>query len=491
MMTKIVPALALIFCACSSKPTPQQKFYDKHLFFDVNQEVENVSCPIEGQIPSWLSGTLLRNGPAKFEAGGKRVQSWFDGLAMLHAFSFTANEVRYSNRFLRSKQYYRMVVEGNLDFEGFAQDPCSKKFRTQVSSFVPSEMENIKNAVVSIADYEDKMVALTENPLPVVFDPATLKTLGNFPYADDLPKEQIFESAHPQYDPLKEENINYLTEFGKDSFYVIWKMKNGARDVLAKIAVDRPSYMHSFALTENYVVLVEFPFVVNPLSFILSHKPFIQNFKWKPKRGTVFLVVERATGKTVGTFKTDPFFAFHHVNAFERNGNIHIDIITYKDAEVIQEVSLTEPGKEPIATKMERFTLSLSEPKLLRETIFERSIEMPKVPASKAAQEYRYAYAVDYILPEAENDVRPLYKVDVQSKIALSWSQAGCFPGEPIFVPRPGSTEEDDGVVLSLVLDLPNQSSFLLLLDAKDFHEIAKAKAPFAIPVGLHGYWRY
>jgi carotenoid cleavage dioxygenase-like enzyme len=41
------------------------------------------------------------------------------------------------------------------------------------------------------------------------------------------------------------------------------------------------------------------------------------------------------------------------------------------------------------------------------------------------------------------------------------------LPSEPSFVPRPGSTDEDDGVVLSTVLGNEEGTSYLLILDAK------------------------
>lgn len=34
----------------------------------------------------------------------------------------------------------------------------------------------------------------------------------------------------------------------------------------------------------------------------------------------------------------------------------------------------------------------------------------------------------------------------------MLWREEGTFPGEPIFVPRPGGVREDDGVLLSVVL---------------------------------------
>lgn len=44
-------------------------------------------------------------------------------------------------------------------------------------------------------------------------------------------------------------------------------------------------------------------------------------------------------------------------------------------------------------------------------------------------------------------------QVDVRSGALMSWRREGHFPGEPIFVARPGAVEEDDGVLLSVVLE--------------------------------------
>ena len=62
--------------------------------------------------------------------------------------------------------------------------------------------------------------------------------------------------------------------------------------------------------------------------------------------------------------------------------------------------------------------------------------------------------------------------------------------GEPIFIPN-GQTDgcrgEDDGVILSVVLDSLAETSYLLLLDARDMREICRAKLASAIPFGFHG----
>ncbi|MBX3718978.1 MAG: carotenoid oxygenase family protein [Parachlamydiales bacterium] len=492
----IAAALALSSCQSNSQPvpvtTPGEAFANEHLLFDMKDEVSGFPCLVSGTVPGWLSGALLRNGPAKFQVGDKRVE-WFDGLAMLHVFEFSSGKVAYSNRFLRSEQYFIMMDEKSLEFSGFAQDPCPKVFKDQISKEIPAPMKGIHNADVSIQAYADQMVALTEVPMPVVFDPETLETVGNFQYQDKLVQGQ-WESAHPQRDPITGETVNYFIRFGRNTSYVIWKMQNGeaGRSVIAEVPVKRPSYMHSFALTEHYVVLVEFPFVVNPIDLKEKKKPFIFNYRWKPELGTEFLVVERSSGKSF-KIKGDPFFAFHHVNAFDKEGKIYIDIVTHPNANIMNVVTDQMDDQKSIeeseTTRLQRFTIDVAQQELKSETLFDQTVELPRVASERVAQEYQYCYAVDMRFPTTMQANPALYQIDVNAKTAKSWSEAGCFPGEPIFVARPGATKENDGVVLSVVLDFARNSSFLLVIDANGFNEIARAKVPNPIPVGLHGLW--
>ena len=74
-------------------------------FRSLPTEYHDYHPTVEGSIPDWLSGTLIRNGPALFEAGDRRVNHWFDGLAMLRRYAFDDGDLSYSNRFLRTEAY--------------------------------------------------------------------------------------------------------------------------------------------------------------------------------------------------------------------------------------------------------------------------------------------------------------------------------------------------------------------------------------------------
>ena len=95
----------------------------------LNEEMTVDSLPVEGTIPAWLEGSLLRNGPAKFEVGPDTFRHWFDGFAMLHRFTFQNGNVSYANKFLQSDAYQSAMKEGRITFSQFATIPargCSR-----------------------------------------------------------------------------------------------------------------------------------------------------------------------------------------------------------------------------------------------------------------------------------------------------------------------------------------------------------------------------
>jgi all-trans-8'-apo-beta-carotenal 15,15'-oxygenase len=68
------------------------------------------------------------------------------------------------------------------------------------------------------------------------------------------------------------------------------------------------------------------------------------------------------------------------------------------------------------------------------------------------------------------------------------WSAAPRgFVTEPVMVPRPGASAEDDGWVLCMIWNGARCASDLVILDAACLSEIAVLELPLALPYGLHG----
>jgi beta,beta-carotene 9',10'-dioxygenase len=106
-------------------------------FATLDREVSKIPLAVEGTLPAWLGGSLIRTGPAKFEVGQQNYQHWFDGLAMLHCFDLRSGGVTYSNRFLRSEAYCEAMAQSRIARGEFMTDPCRTLFGRVMSLFNP------------------------------------------------------------------------------------------------------------------------------------------------------------------------------------------------------------------------------------------------------------------------------------------------------------------------------------------------------------------
>ncbi len=464
-------------------------------FSTLEREVAVDELPLTGELPDWLGGSLLRTGPAKFEVGGtaaegggQRMRHWFDGLAMLHRFTIDAGRVSYGNRFLESRSYRSARDRGRIVYGEFATDPCRSLFKRVQTLFSQSALPD--NANVNLTRLGERFVAMTETPLPVQFDPHTLRAAGVHPFK--APGQ--LTTAHPHADRATGGMLNYAAKLGVRSSYRFFAVDPSERGphpsrvrVIASLPVKEPAYMHSFGLTERWLVLAEFPFVVNPLALALSGRPYIENYRWKPELGTRFTLVDRATGRATAGFQTDPCFAFHHVNAYEDGDDVVVDLCITPDAGIVQDLYLDRlrAGKPVTPATLTRFRLGLADRSVRREQLADEAIELPRINYERCNERpYRYVWGVGSI---SDRWLGRILKMDTAGDATRCWSHPGCYPGEPVFVARPDAEHEDDGVLLSVVLDADAGASFLLVLDAADLSELARAQAPHHIPFGFHG----
>ncbi|MGK7392642.1 MAG: carotenoid oxygenase family protein [Candidatus Cyclobacteriaceae bacterium M2_1C_046] len=454
-------------------------------FKSQNNELRNAELSVKGKIPSWLKGTLLRTAPSKFEIGKDTYRHWFDGLSMIHKFKIENEGICYSNKYLESEAYKTAKAENRVVYGEFGTDPCRDIFQ-KIATFFKGPVAT-DNGCVNVIKFPEGMTAVTETTKPVRFNPETLETKGHL-YFDDKLKGRT-TVVHPHYDS-KGNMFSYMTHFGAKSYYNIYRLPadSDKREIITSVPVKEPSYMHSFGMTENYILLTEFPLVVHPLKMRFSQRPFIEKYSWKEDYGTKIHVINKNNGN-IKSFNTDPFFAFHHVNAFEADGEITFDLVGYKNAGIIEGLYLDRLNSDDgnvTAGNLWRFKLSLDNGSISKKVVSDSLMDLPRINYEKVnCRPYRYVYAAGIQIPG--NFFDSLIKVDVETGEVKVWKEDNCFPGEPVFVEKPGANKEDDGVILSIVLDAESNSSFLLILDAKNFKEAARAEVPQHITFGFHG----
>nr|CAB3225293.1 RPE65 RPE65 homolog [Phallusia mammillata] len=498
-------------------------------------------CTAKGQIPHWLEGEVLRNGPGEFEVGSDKFNHLFDGHAFVHKFTISGGWVTYTGRFIESNLYKTNKEHNRILCGGFGTasytDPCKNIFSRFFT--VLTTRPYTDNCNVNVASMANAHYTITDGGDVVRFDAEKLETKNSIALTDIL--NVHFSTAHPHYD-TNGDYYNLGLTFGRNAFYNVVRVPASSfnkqdpmqdLEIHAKIEVDtplQPTYFHSFALTPNYIVIHDQPARIDVL------KSQWKRIMWQPssgsitndmKRQSVFLVVDKKTGNQLPIkFTSEGRFCFHFINGFEMTTEdkryLLVDMCCHKEPINLQQgiVILDNIRQGQTTSKITptflRFVMPLDisdsteeghnlvnivgceatgvmqndgsiflTPESLLKKEFSGTLELPRINYKYNGRKYRYFYAMSVFTPHCEDH---LMKCDNITKTGITWFEEGCTPSEPVFVERPGATEEDDGIILSTVINKdPNKSVFLLILDAKTFKELARAEVETNLPISFHG----
>jgi beta,beta-carotene 9',10'-dioxygenase len=466
---------------------------DYTLGFEDFIEPENITITVSGQIPHWLQGNYLRNGSGKFHLGKQTVNHWFDGLSLINKFQFTAGKVTYQSALLNSLEARYSNQHDKLLCDQFGTHPEQSFFQKLTGLF--SEAKFSDNTAVNIFPLGEQALCLTETPKINLLDIATLEQVTSVNYKDKLSYQ--ISTAHPQYDFVTRKLVNLGVEIGAKSFYHLFEMDLNSyqRDLICSIPVKNLTYHHSFACTPRYIILFECPYQLNPLPFFFAMKGFgpayIENYHWHAEKATKFIVIDRQKKCVVNEIMTTAFFMFHTANCYQQADELIIDAIIYDTPEVIQQLYLDtiQQGSSLSAAKLTRFKLQLTTNNCTQETFEQFGCEFPRYNYRYQAQTYQYLYSTGW--QEQDAFINSLIKWDLRNGHKQPWQQASCYPGEPLFIANPDAKVEDEGVVLSIVLDAKRKMSFLLILDAQSWQELARVELDHVIPYGLHGNFSF
>jgi carotenoid cleavage dioxygenase-like enzyme len=464
-------------------------------FVTQKAEVHLPDVPVTGTIPSWLNGTLIRCGPGQFEQAHASYKHWFDGLSMPHRYTFKNGKLSFQNRFLHSEAYIKDSATGVLNYRGVFVDPKRTVWDKIKALFINDVTDNCN---IQTVDDQGTIVIMTELPHMYQLDPISLQTMAKYEYDHKI--NATMQTAHPHIDPNKGNLIvNYMLKISLFNYYEVFNVHGRAYERVSRVPVTSPSYMHSFALTENYVILAEQPLKLPPygrgiMGLAFGNKPFMENFVWHGNHPTIFQVIDRNSGAVVTQAESDAFFVFHQLNAYEQNGEIIMDLAAYPDATVLPDFFLDRLRSEtniphtPAQARRYRIPLGKPSSRIEFEPLADINMELPRINYGYNTRPYRYAYgtSLHQNLPDFPNQ---LVKIDVTSGETAVWHQPLQYPSEPVFVPNPNATVEDDGVVLANVYDANTNSSYLLVLDGQSFTQMARGDLNFHIPFDYHGWF--
>lgn len=455
--------------------------------WDLHQSITSTPCTIEGSIPWWLSGIVLRNTPV-IPIWNTQLKHRFDGQSMIVQYHIDSEWVTVKSSYLQTKQYQSLLNTWSLSYAEFGTDPCVSLFHKWTNIYRNQRVTD--NASVNIVPINSKYYALSEIPSAWQIDPQTLETISNI--TPLLKLSHSSHSAHPHVDPITWWYISYTTTFWIKNTYTFYSIDcNNETHIIGTISRDKLSYMHSFCVTEKYIIAFLQPYYLDPLSAIGNYS-FAQSLKREPNYKTIIIVLSKATWSIIYQQEVDPFFYFHTINAYELNGYIYCDIVSYDNADIVDLLRVDEleypSSTHDVFSKITRHIINLEQQSYNQEIISTVSIELPVINSHYSQQPYNIIYGTSSSVSQWIHHIaESIIKINIPTWEHKQFRKPWCFFGEPIFIASPDATSEDDGVLISTWLKPDSNESFLVILEAKTMTEIAYCTSQHIIPLWLHG----
>lgn len=430
----------------------------------MTEELTLEDLPVIGMIPAALDGRYLRIGPNPI-APEPAGHHWFTGDGMVHGLALRDGKALwYRNRWIRSNKVGKAL--------GVAPAPGPRHggFDT-----VNTNVASIGGRIFALVEAGSYPVELSDTLDEQTYNPFDDTLTGSF-------------TAHPHLDPLTGEQhaIAYeATDPGSVRHIVISPDGRVVRE--EPIAVRHGPSIHDCAITARHVVVMDLPVTFSMKALIGGHS---FPYRWNPEhRARIGLLPRDARGTDIQWIDVDPCYIFHVANAFDLpDGRVVMDAVVY-DTMFAESVL----GPDARSRGLERWTIDPAAGTVERRTIDATPQEFPRPDERRFGQPYRYAYTLG--LPDRDDafiGASFVLKHDLETggRTVHDFGE-GRYPGEFVFVPAHADAAEDEGWLIGLVVDLPHETTDLVILDAQAFSSepVARIRLPHRIPPGFHGNW--
>ncbi len=465
---------------------------------------KELNCELKvtaGEIPPTFSGTLYRNGAGRFKVGDDAYSHFFDGDGMVSSFQFRRGKVFYKNAYVKTSEFQQESMAKRMLFRGFGSNiPGGLK-----KNFLRTRFKNAANT--NVVFHGAQLYALWEGGPPHRLDPESLETIDRYNFRGKLANSgcaidkwinpQLPFSAHPKIDPVSGALYNFGLAFGVESRLMIYRVDaNGKMAAPNYLNLKKLSFIHDFLITaESKAIFFATPVHFRLLSMLSGRSTPAASMVGDPRAQIQIIVIDlkkiRGTsGKippsSIEIFDAPHAFIFHHVNAFETNGEIHIysaEMESFPSAKSAESALRGEAISYPL-TQLTRYVLKSSSRQAVKLQLPIKGFEMPRIDDSKIGLSFSSFFCAGV------SDLRKFPFLDQIQKVSTDGKQVCCFSyadglvGEPVVANSVGPQ-----MLLTLCYNHRKRKSELIILGAENLELVAKVELPHSQPIGFHGSW--
>jgi carotenoid cleavage dioxygenase len=495
------------FTAAQSNP------YLDDFLAPVHAEVTATDLSVSGQIPEFLDGRYLRNGPNPVAEVDPATYHWFTGDGMVHGVALQDGKAGwYRNRWVRTAGVRTALGE---------PPTATRNLRAGMQSL---------GANTNVLAHAGKTLALVEGGVANYELTDELDTVGSCDFDGTLAGGY---TAHPHRDPRTGElhAVSYSFARGRTVQYSVIDPHGHARRTV-DIEVSGSPMMHDFSLTDKYVVLYDLPVTLDPMQVLPTKVPtwmrqparlvaqsvvgrvrvpgpiaamlnrnerqaYQLPYAWNARYPARIGVMPRdGDNSDVRWFDIEPCYVYHPLNAYSevRNGHevLVLDVVRYQKM-----FDRDRRGPGDTAPTLDRWTINLATGAVTSERRDDRAQEFPRINETVLGSRHRFGYTVGidggFVDSGRTKMSTSLYKHDYATgSSTVAPLDPELMIGEMSFVPRPGggsALAEDDGILIGYGYHRGRDEGQLVLLDAKTCESVATVHLPQRVPMGFHGNW--
>ncbi|KAL8255211.1 hypothetical protein R6Q59_033432 [Mikania micrantha] len=461
-------------------------------FAPVSEEPVRQSLPVDGKIPDHIQGVYLRNGanPLFEPTSGHHL---FDGDGMIYAVKFDKGSISYACRFTETQ---RLIQERAIGKPVFPKAIGELHGHTGIAKLVLfyarglcgliDHTQGIGVANAGLVYFNNRLLAMSEDDLPYhvrITPSGDLKTAGRYSFDGQLESTMI---AHPKIDPVSGELFALSYDVIQKPYLKYFRFSpDGRKSKDVAIDLQKPTMVHDFAITENFVVVPDHQVVFNMSEMITGGSPVVYDKEKVSRFGVLDKYAENGSG--IKWVEVPDCFCFHLWNAWEEPESDEIVVI---GSCMTPADSIFNEYNEELRSVLSEIRLNLKTGKSTRRPILspgnDVNLEAGMVNKNLLGRKTKFAY-----LAIAE----PWPKVSGFAKVNLSTGDTKKYfygdrkyGGEPLFLPRNlHSAGEDDGHILAFVHDEKTWKSEFQIVNSVTMELEATVKLPSRVPYGFHG----
>lgn len=440
---------------------------------------------IEGQIPTDIAGIYVRNTENQIHQPLGRHHP-FDGDAMIHRIEFSNGRARYGNRFVRTRCFAAEQEAGESLWGGLA-DPVETAKRPGFGAHGALK----DSASTDVVVHAGKILAtFYQCGEAYQVDPDTLDDLGVAPWA---PIDGV--SAHCKVDETTGELLFF--NYSKHPPYMHYGVvgADGRLKSYVPIELPGPRLPHDMAFTDNYSILNDLPafwdesLLERNIHAVRFHKHLPSRFAVLPRHGNA---------EDIRWFEAAPCYALHFINAYEDGDELILDGYFQEDptpspladAPGGYEHMMAYLDEHSFRSRLHRWRFNLKDGSTREERLYDGTVEFGMMNARFSGKPYRYVYSTTtkpgWFLFNGfvKHD---LHTGEVQELML----EEGRYASEAPFAPRIGSVDEDDGYLVSFIIDENRGTSECILIDARNLGAgpVCRIALPHKISSGTHSVW--